>query len=412
MVECWLPYGKTEVHLSVPLEDLLGVAEPDTGQSTPISEELIHNSINNPIGSRPLSEIVKPGASVAIALDGIVNFQPVSEIIPFLVDKFGHADVSMGDITIIIGNGTREKSNPELLQAFEELEVLKDCTLIEHTRESINLNSLGTTSMGTKIEVNDSFSSADIRIAIGEVLLDAFTGFRGAHSAILPAISGMSTIETNRIRAFDENATQGSVEKNPVLNDVLEAASLTKVDYAINLVVTPHGRLMKVYSGGIEESWKQAISELADSYKVSVDANADIIVVSAGGRKFDYDLYNSIWALHSALQLAKKGSTIILLAECSEGLGAEGLSKLSQIDRMTELRRRFMLGGEAVHLIKSTLRSNEVILVSALPNYLADPLGFSVARTANDAYSSIVKKRRGRSTQVITHGCSTIPVVT
>jgi len=143
---------------------------------------------------------------------------------------------------------------------------------------------------------------------------------------------------------------------------------------------------------------------------VKAEADADIVVVSAGGIKFDFDLYHGVWALHNASQVAKKGSTIILLAECSEGLGADGLTKLSQVDRLSELRRRFMLGGEAVHLIKSTLRRNEVVLVSALPGYLAKPLGFSLARTANDALSSVVEGRRGRRTIVVTHGCSTLPV--
>jgi hypothetical protein len=68
-----------------------------------------------------------------------------------------------------------------------------------------------------------------------------------------------------------------------------------------------------------------------------------------------------------------------------------------------------MLGAKAVYLIKSTLRSNEVVLVSALPNYLAEPLGFGVERTANDALEAVSSRRRGRKTLVVTHGCSTIP---
>ena len=140
------------------------------------------------------------------------------------------------------------------------------------------------------------------------------------------------------------------------------------------------------------------------------EANADIVVVSAGGRKFDFNLYHGVWALHSASQIARKESTIIFLAECSEGLGAYGLEKLSHIDMLSELRRRFILGGKAVHLIKSTLKRNRVLLVSALPEYLAEPLGFSIARTANDALKSAVKGRRGRRTLVVTHGCSTLPV--
>ena len=87
--------------------------------------------------------------------------------------------------------------------------------------------------------------------------------------------------------------------------------------------------------------------------------------------------------------IAKKGATIILLAECADELGAEGLETLAQVDTLSELRRRYMLGARAVHLIKSVLRRNEVILVSALPGYLAEPLGLSVERTASDAFEKV-----------------------
>jgi len=244
------------------------------------------------------------------------------------------------------------------------------------------------------------------------VLLDPYTGFRGSHCTILPALSGLATIEMNRSLAFEENVAPGVVEGNTVIADVLEAARLAEVDFAINLVENPHGRLLKIYSGGLEESWRRAIADLGDSFRVEAEADADVIVVSAGGIKFDFDLYHGIWALRSAIDVAKRGASIILLAECPEGLGAEGLSNLAHVDILDEFRRRYMLGGEAVHLIKSTLRTSEIFLVSALPGILAEPLGLKVYGTANDALREVVRGRRGRRTLVLTHGCSTLPVVT
>jgi len=410
MVECWLPYGKTEVYLSIPIRDLLGVAEPDLGQPAPNQGEVIKESLRSPMGARPLSDIVKPEVSVAVALDGIITPHLANAAISSIVDNLSQLGVSLENVVVVVGNGCRERSHPELLEALKGEESLQGIRVVEHARGSTNLVSVGTTSRRTRVEVNSHFAEADVHIVVGEVLLDAFTGFRGAHSTVLPGISGLATVETNRRRAFKENPAPGVVEKNQALADALEAARLAQVDLAVNLVPNPHGRLLKAYSGGVEESWRRAVSELGDSYRVKAEANADIVVVSAGGIKFDFDLYHGVWALHSASRIAKKGSTIILLAECSEGLGADGLTKLSQIDRLSELRRRFMLGGEAVHLIKSTLRGNEVVLVSVLPEHLAKPLGFSVERTANDALRSVVERRKGRRTVVVTHGSSTLPV--
>jgi len=118
-----------------------------------------------------------------------------------------------------------------------------------------------------------------------------------------------------------------------------------------------------------------------------------------------------VWALRGVSPIVKRGATIILLAECADGMGAEGLETLAQVDTLSELRRRYMLGARAVHVIKTALRGNEVVLVSALPGYLAEPLGLSVERTASDALERVTQRRRGRRTLVVTHGCSTVPVV-
>jgi len=411
LVECWLPYGKTEVHLSIPLRNLLGMAEPDLGQPVLNQSEMIKESLRSPLYTKPLIEVLEPGASVAIALDGTITSHVATAAVSSIVEQLVLAGVSLENVAVVIGNGCREQSDPGLVEALKGDESLAGIGVIEHTRRSMDLVEVGTTSGRTKVEVDSHFAEADFHILVGEVLLDAFTGFRGAHSAVLPGISGLTTMEENRRRVFEKNAAPGVIEDNPVLIDALEAVRLARVDFAVNLIPNPNGRLLKAFSGGMEESWRRAVQELGDSYRVKAEANADIIVISSGGSKFDFDLYHGIWALHSASLVAKKGSTIILLAECSEGLGVDGITKLSHIDSLSELRRRFLLGGEAVHLIKSTLRRNEVVLVSALPDHIAEPLGFSVERTANDGLSAVVQKRRGRRTLVVTHGCSTLPVL-
>jgi hypothetical protein len=154
----------------------------------------------------------------------------------------------------------------------------------------------------------------------------------------------------------------------------------------------------------------KAVEALGDSHRLRAEPDADIHVVSAGGDRFDYDLYNAVWALQGIAPLVKRGATIIFLAECTQGLGAEGLESLAQVDTLAELRRRYMLGARAVYTIKSALRGNEVILVSALPSYLAEPLGFTVERTANAAFQRVMERRRNRRTLVVTHGVSSVIV--
>lgn len=411
MVECWLPYGETEVHVSIPIRNLVGVSEPVTGQPELNLVEAISGSIKVPIGAKPLNEIVKPADSIAIGFEGTMSPQNAAASISAIIEELSQAGASIGDVAIVVGNACRAGSNMNLLEVFESLQPLKELQIVEHTRGTSDLREVGTTSQGTDVEINTHFADSDLRIVVGEVLLDAYTGLKGAHCTVLPALSGLSTIERNRRLAFHRNTAPGVIEGNQLLSDVFESTDLSRVDFAVNLAVDPKGRLLRAFSGSPQESWKQAVSVMGDSFRVEAEADADIIVVSAGGSKFDYDLYHGAWALQSVSQITKKGAIILLLAECSEGLGADGLKELPQVDTLSELKRRYMLGAEVVHLIKSTLRRNRVILVSALPDYLIEPLGLSSARTANAALDSAVESRRGRRTLVVTHGCSTLPLI-
>jgi nickel-dependent lactate racemase len=411
MVEIWLPYGKTEVHVSVPIRNLLGTAEPEKGQTVLNPREAIIKSLQDPIESEALDTIAKPKDRIIIAVDGTITTPLAVSAISGIVETLRQKDVPTENISILIGNGLRGRDNPDLVAALETSAYLHDIRSMEHSRRAGNLTAIGTTSNGTEVEISNAFAEADVRIVIGEVLLDHFSGLRGAQSTVVPALSGQQTITTNRSLSFRGEVTPGITEGNQVHADGMEAALMAGVDFSVHLVTSGRGELVSVCSGDLEKAWAIAATELGDSYKVIAEANADVIVVGAGGRKFDFDLYNSVWALNSVSTLAKRGATIILLAECTEGLGAEGLSTLSQVDTVSELRRRYMLGARAVYTIKSLQRRNEVVLVSALPTYLSEPLGFTVGRTANDALERIFDGRRGKRTLVVTHGCSTVPFV-
>jgi len=411
MVEVWLPYGKTEVHISVPLRNLLGTMEPDKGQPSANPFETITESLRNPIESKTIGELVKPRAKVAIAIDGTLSPGLAAYAASSVVWTLNQSGVPSENITLVVGNGRREHGYQELISVLQGSNILKGLDIVEHNRNSASVTRVGTTSTGTNVEVCSSFMETDSRIVIGETLIDHFSGLRGAHSTVLPALSGKAAIEHNMSLSFSGEVVPGVPDENPVYADQGEASRLVGVDMAVQLVTNGYGELVSAFSGDLEATGGSAVATLGESYRVKAESNADIIVVSAGGSRFDFDLYNAVWALRGVSPIVKRGATIILLAECADGMGAEGLETLAQVDTLSELRRRYMLGARAVHVIKTALRGNEVVLVSALPGYLAEPLGFSVERTASAALERVTQRRRGRRTLVVTHGCSTVPVV-
>ncbi|TRO52641.1 DUF2088 domain-containing protein, partial [Candidatus Bathyarchaeota archaeon] len=338
MVDCWLPYGDTEVYVTVELESLIGIAEPKQVEPEKTSVELITDALMEPYGKN-LEELIQPGVDIAIAVDIYSNPNAVVHALIEVTKMLVELIVPKERMTIILGNGENEKENTLIRNAIKETPELNGITLIDHNRTTGNNVTLEETHRGTPVEVNRRYHEAKLKIAIGETRLDPLTGFAGAHSAVVPGLASNETIKGYRKRYMDSPSTMGSLELNSIKEDVFEAIGKTGIDFAINIVTNKEGKVIAVHGGGYEESWGKAINSLADQYEVKTEGGADIVIVSAGGGAFDQSLYPATWALLNASRAAKRNGTIVLLAQCMTGLGAEAFSQLVRVNESDELKR-------------------------------------------------------------------------
>ena len=407
MVDCWLPYGETEVYVSVDMDNLIEILAPSKDQEPRQVEEEIARALDEPSGASSLDEQVKPDCSVAIAVNGSMTPALASRAVSSIVKRLVELIVPRDRITIVVGNGEREGETTPLTRAMRETDGLSQVRLVNHTKAISNLGDAGKTGGGTTVRVNRDYLEATLKIAVGETRLDIHSGFSGVQNAILPGISSLQTIQEARKNYFKGGAKPGVIELNPVKEETVAAAKLAGVDYALNIAVGPEGGYLGAYAGGLEESWGRAVTRLGGSYEVEAEGNSDITVVSAGGDRFDYSLYKTAWALETAAGVTKRNGAIILLGECGDGLGAESFTSLARVMDLHEFERRYTYGADGLHLIRKVTRSNRVILVSALPRYLVEPLGMETARTTNEAYQRALGGRRGRGTYVIPYGCTT-----
>lgn len=411
MVEIWLPYGKTEVHISIPINNLMTTLEPTKKEPAVSNREIVRESLLNPIKAKNFLQLIRTGEKVAIAIDGTINPRTCVSSLNAMLEICRNEEIPFEKITLYIGSIMNETSSKDLINYLRTSDALKNIKISEHLRNTSDLINLGSTSNGTEVTINRAFYESEYKVVLGEVLIDYHSGLRGAQTTMLTGFTGYKTIEQNREIAFKEIVTPGVIEGNVTHLDSMEAANMIGIDLAVNLVCNTGYDLVSSHSGNLEDSWTQAIGCFNDSYHMQVESNADIIVVSAGGSKYDNDLYNAIWALGSIKDIAHRNTGIILIAECRNGLGANGLSTLARIDKLNELRRRYMLGAREVYLIKSIIRSNDLYIVSTLPKYITDPLGLKVERTANDAIKKVYENRRNKRTLVLTHGNTIVPYV-
>jgi len=411
MVDVWLPYGKTDVCVRVPARNLLGTIEPKDQPGAADAKAEVERALKEPIGTKRLSEIVKPESKVAIVVDDATRKAPSEAMLLPVLAELNGAGVKDENVTVIFGCGTHRVVKPEEAAALLGTEALKRVKTISHCCTATDSVLVGTTKThGNKVHVNRVFAEADVKVLLGDVNYHYYAGYGGGRKSILPAVCGEETIKQNHALLLHASARTGNLEDNPVHVDMTEAARLAKVDFIVNVVENKKGEIVKAFAGDLEQAFLEAVKLVDEMYRVTIDRRADIIVVSAGGHPADMNLYQAYKGLDNALDAVKRGGVIILVAECPEGHGNQvfydwmtRLGELKNVER--EVKRNFVMGGHKAYYLL-------IILVSSLPDYYATSIfKLKTARAVNDALAEALKIA-GSASRVwaMPQGSYTLPV--
>jgi nickel-dependent lactate racemase len=397
MVDVWLPYGKSDVCVRIPARNFLDSIEPKKVPSAEDVNAEIERALSEPIGSKRLSEIAQPQHKIAIVVDDFTRNTPSQAMLLPVLEELNAAGVKDENVTVIFGCGTHRAVKPEEARRLLGEEVLNRVKTVSHDCNAQDLVPVGKTKHGTNVRVNRVFAEADVKVLLGDVNLHYYAGYGGGRKSVMPAISWKETISHNHAMLLDTNARTGVLDGNPVHEDMTEAARLAKVDFILNVVTNSKGEIVKAFAGDLEQAFLEATKLVDDMYRVTVDRRADIVVVSPGGYPADINLYQAYKALDNALEVVKRGGTIILVAECAEGHGNQvfydwmtRLQELKKVER--EVKRHFELGGHKAFYLLKALKNHQIILVSSLPEYYANGVfKLKTARAVNDALREALK---------------------
>jgi nickel-dependent lactate racemase len=398
MVDVWLPYGKTDICVRVPARNLLGSIEPKERHGAADAKAEVERALKEPVGSKRLSEIVKPEHKVAIVVDDATRHTPSDVMLLPVLAELNVAGVKDENITVVFGCGTHRAVTVEEAVRLLGEEVLKRVKTVSHDCKAQDLVYVGTTrAHGNKVYLNRTFAKADVKVLMGDVGFHYYAGYGGGRKSVLPAVSGEETIKHNHAMLLHANAHTGVLAGNPVHEDMTEAARLAKVDFILNIVTNSKGEIVKAFAGDLEQAFLEAVKTVDEMYRVTVDRRADIVVASPGGYPADVNLFQAYKAVDNALEVVKRGGVIILVAECPEGHGNQvfydwmvRFGDLKAVER--EIKRNFVLGGHKAYYLMKALQNHQIILVSSLPDYYAaNVFKLKTARAVNDALGEALK---------------------
>ncbi len=403
----------------MPTRNLLGIIEPNEKAAAHDAREEILRSLNEPIGQKPLSALLKPDSKVALVVDDVTRPSPSHTMVPPLIEELNRLGVRDEDIAIIFACGTHRPVRPDEAKELLSEDIFNRVKTLSHDQNANDHVYVGTTKThGTKVLVNKAFAEADFRILTGDIEMHYYAGFGGGRKSVLPGVAGSETIQQNHSMILHPNAKTGILEGNPIHEDMVEAARLAKVDFIMNVVTNRKGEIVQAFSGDLEQAFNQGVKLVEEICKVQVPRRGDIIVASPGGHPTDIDLYQAYKTVDNVLDIVKRGGVIVLAAECPEGYGNqafyEWMLKFKDTKSMErEIRKRFVVGGHKAYYLQKALQKAQIILVSMMPDYYSvNVFRLRTAQALNDALRIAFDiSSKNAKVWAVTHGHTTVPVV-
>ena len=395
--------GYQEVDISE--KNLLSVLEPGRLPSFPDEQKILQEALSAPIGTKRLREIVHSGEEIAIITSDISRPCPSMKILPAVVEELSAAGIPDQDITITFALGSHRHMTDQEREHLAGKEIFSRIVCRDSSPD--DTVRIGSTGRGTDVSIDRTVMEADRRICIGNVEYHYFAGFSGGAKAIFPGCSTPASIAMNHRWMIDPESFAGSLDDNPVRQDLEEAAGLAGVDFIVNVVLNPEKAIVYAACGDMKKAHRAACHYLAGAYACRIPREADIVIVSQG------ELQK---ALDNARHAVRKGGTVILVGSAKEGFGNAVfqdwmLSSRTPQEMLQDLHQHFVLGGHKAAAIARVREKADIFFVSEMDPEILGNTMLKPYESLGTAYrDALAEYGRNASVIAMPYGGSTLPV--
>ena len=326
MVKLKVPYSKQGMILEIPDERFLGVLESksDNYIEHKTQEEIVEESMNNPIGSNSLEELVKGKKNVVIITSDHTRPVPSRITMPIILRRIRNVNPEI-DVKIIVATGFhRPSTREELIYKMGE-EIVDNEDIVMHiSTDDKSMCKVGILPSGGDLYINKLAYEAELLIAEGFIEPHFFAGFSGGRKSVLPGIASAKTIMYNHCSDFidSDNSRTGKLNNNPIHEDMVYAAKVAKLAFILNVVIDKDKKIIASFAGDVEKAHTKGCRFVTELSKVN-SIKSDIVVTTNGGYPLDQNIYQSVKGMTAAEATCKDGGVIIMIAACNDGHGGQ-----------------------------------------------------------------------------------------
>ena len=407
-------YGAGEIPIKFPDGHPIEVLKPRAIPSAGDELEIVRRSVERPIGSARLRDIAKPGRRVAIVTSDVTRPVPTAKLLPAVLRELEAAGVADRDVEVVFALGSHRPHTEAERRALigEEAYGRVRCS----DSDPGDCVRMGRTSRGTPVDVTRAIAEAGLRVLLGNIEYHYFAGYSGGMKAILPGVSSREAIRINHARMIEPNAEAGRILGNPVREDIDESLAICPVSYIVNAILDERKRIVDCFAGDPILAHRAGCERLDELSSFPIHAPAELVVVGAGGKPKDMNLYQAQKALDNAARAVRPGGVILFVAECAEGFGEETFERwmtgMAPEEMIREIGRDFVLGGHKAAAIELTLRKASVFMIGALPDGALKQAGILQIRDPSAAFER-ARSRFGEGYRILAMpwGGSTLPML-
>ena len=413
-----LGYGRGSQSLTFD-EERFSILVAAAGTDHPLSDAEIGAALDAPIQSPAIEEIFAPGDTTLIVVSDATRATASAQIINLLARRLIQSGIAPSDLALIFATGIHRavtvEEKKELLTPF----VFQRLKTIDHNaRDSAQIIHLGETRAGTPVEVNRALKDYAHVIITGAIGFHYFAGFSGGRKSICPGLASARTVEATHMLALDfENGGRrigvgtGLLDGNAVHEECERIAELINPTFSINTEVDERGRAVRVYAGDWRAAHRRGCEEYLQNHSLKIAAKRDVVVASCGGSPWDINLIQAHKALDMAAQACNDGGTIILLAECADGLGRSDFLKWFAEENShaleARLREAYEVNGQTAWSLLTKTERHRVHLISGLADEDVRLMRMEPAQTVDDAFADLDPTVEG---YILPRGAALLPI--
>jgi len=388
--------------------------------SKPLNDAEIGAALEMPIDSPSLEELIEPGDSVLIVVSDATRATGSAQVTNLLVRRLIQNGVAPGDIGIIFATGIhREVSDEEKAELLTPFIKQRIRTISHNAYDAASLMQIGTTAEGVPIEVNRALRDYSKVILTGGVGFHYFAGFTGGRKSICPGLASARTIEVTHMLALDferggrrTGVGTGLLKGNAVSDECERVATLINPALGINVIVDDKGRAEQIFAGHWRTAHERACEAYAAAHSIMIPEKREIVIVSGGGLPYDINLIQAHKALDMAAHACVDGGTIILVAECRDGLGRSDFLKWFEAEDSTaletRLREQYEVNGQTAWALLTKAEKFRVQVVTKLSDTDVRQMRMRSTKSIESLLSVISPLTKG---YIMPRGAALLPVM-